>query len=182
MPETTEYGGVTFIYETTEKDYDSWPNSHRFESHWSGAHDQPVYRGTAQWVARMEKVFAEASPEYDFFATNPLFDKEVRVTDPETGGMKGQKDVRIHAIPWEALAPLGRVYTFGESKYDDYNFRKGYRWSLSFDALQRHLWAWWSREDSDSESGLLHLAHAAWHALTLLFFSVTGRGTDDRPT
>lgn len=107
---------------------------------------------------------------------------EVRVIDPETGGAKGQKMVRLHAIPWEVLAELGRVFAFGEDKYDDYNFRKGYKWSLSFDALQRHLWAFWNNEDRDQESGLHHMAHAAWHALVLGFFSLTGRGKDDRPT
>ncbi len=107
--------------------------------------------------------------------------EETRIIDPETGGEKGQKDVRLHGIPGLAIAELGRVYAFGESKYDDYNFRKGYSWSLSYDALQRHLWAFWEREDTDRESSLHHLAHAAWHCLTLLFFSLTERGTDDRP-
>ncbi len=106
---------------------------------------------------------------------------ETRIIDPVTGGEKGQKDVRIHAIPWEALQELGRVYAFGEAKYADYNFRKGYRWSLSFDSLQRHLWAWWSGDDNDEESNLAHLAHACWHTFTLLLFSITERGTDDRP-
>ncbi len=106
---------------------------------------------------------------------------ETRITDPKTGGEKGQKSVRLHAVPWEALSELGRVYAFGEGKYDDYNFRKGYAWSLSYDALQRHLGAFWNREDSDRESGLHHLAHAVWHGITLLFFALTERGTDDRP-
>jgi hypothetical protein len=106
---------------------------------------------------------------------------EVRIVDPDTGGAKGRKMVRLHAIPWEILAELGRVFAFGEDKYDDYNFRKGYAWSLSFDALQRHLWAFWNREDRDEESGLHHLAHATWHALVLGFFALTGRGKDDRP-
>jgi hypothetical protein len=101
--------------------------------------------------------------------------------DSETGGEKGQKAIRLHAIPWEALQLLGRVYAFGENKYADYNFRKGYDWSLSYDAMQRHLWAFWSGEDTDKESKLPHLAHAIWHGLTLLFFAETGRGTDDRP-
>lgn len=105
---------------------------------------------------------------------------ETRVVS-ETGGEKGQKDVRIHAIPTEALFELGRVFAFGEEKYDDYNFRRGYAWSLSFDAMQRHLWAFWNREDRDGESGLHHLAHATWHGFTLLFFALTGKGTDDRP-
>jgi hypothetical protein len=105
---------------------------------------------------------------------------EVRVVS-ETGGEKGQKDVRLHALPWESIAELGRVFTFGESKYDDYNYRKGYDWSLTFDAMVRHIWQFWSGEDRDNESGLHHMAHAAWHALVLLFFSLTERGRDDRP-
>ena len=110
-----------------------------------------------------------------------IINDEIRIIDSITGGEKGQKNVRLHAAPWESLAELGRVFTFGEDKYDDYNFRKGYKWSLSFDALQRHVWAFWNREDRDAESSLHHMAHAAWHTLILLFFSITGRGTDDRP-
>lgn len=106
--------------------------------------------------------------------------KEIRVVS-STGGEKGQKDVQLHCLPWEGLQELGRVYTFGSNKYADYNFRKGYKWSLSFDALQRHLWAFWSRQDRDGESGLHHMAHVAWHALCLLLFSITGKGEDDRP-
>lgn len=103
------------------------------------------------------------------------------VVDEETGGMKGRKDVQLHAIPAETLAELGRVYAYGASKYEDYNFRRGYEWSLSFDALQRHLWSFWSGEDYDPESKLHHLAHAAWHCLSLLFWSIRGKGKDDRP-
>ena len=46
----------------------------------------------------------------------------------QTGGMKNTKPEQLHAIPWEALAELGRVYAHGGEKYDDpdagdYNFR-----------------------------------------------------------
>lgn len=106
---------------------------------------------------------------------------EVRVVDPDTGGMKGQKDVQLHALPWESLEQLGRVYAFGAAKYEDYNFRHGYRWSLSFDALLRHAFAWWSGEDVDPESGLSHMAHVAWHAHTLGLFESKHPSLDDRP-
>lgn len=106
---------------------------------------------------------------------------ETIIVDEVTGGAKGQKDVRLHAAPLESMFEIGRVFAFGEQKYDDYNFRKGYAWSLSFDALQRHIWLFWNREDRDSESALHHMGHAAWHCLVLLFFSLTGKGTDDRP-
>ena len=105
---------------------------------------------------------------------------EVRITS-ETGGQKGQKPVQLHAIPWESLQELGRVYAYGAEKYADYNFRKGYDWSLTFDAMLRHAFAFWSGEDKDRESGLHHMAHVAWHALTLLLYSITERGTNDRP-
>lgn len=109
-------------------------------------------------------------------------DRETLIIDPTTGGAKGSKPIQLHGIPWESLKEIGKVYDFGASKYEDYNFRKGYRWSLTYDAMMRHQWQFWNREDRDAESGLHHLAHAAWHAITLLFFSLTGRGTDDRPT
>ncbi len=106
---------------------------------------------------------------------------ETRIIDPITGGEKGMKDVQLHALPWEALQELGRIYSFGAQKYADYNFRKGYQWSLSFDAMLRHAFAFWNREDLDEESQLHHMAHATWHALTLTLFALTGKGTDDRP-
>ena len=111
-----------------------------------------------------------------------LNNSETIVTDAVTGGMKGVKPSRVHAIPYEAITELGKVYGYGEDKYHDYNFRRGYRWSFSYDAMQRHIYAFWNREDRDGESGLHHMAHAAWHCLTLMFFSLTNRGTDDRPT
>lgn len=107
--------------------------------------------------------------------------EETRIVDPDTGGEKNAKNIRLHAIPWEALRELGKVFAFGEAKYDDYNFRKGYKWSLSFDAMLRHMWAFWNREDTDEESGLHHMAHAVWHGLVLTFYSITKRGKDDRP-
>jgi len=103
--------------------------------------------------------------------------------NPMSDGRKDAKDIQIHAIPWEALQELGRVYHFGATSrgYGDYNFRGGYDWTLTFDALMRHAWAFWNREENDPESGFNHMAHAAWHALTLCFFALTERGNDDRP-
>jgi hypothetical protein len=105
---------------------------------------------------------------------------EVRVTDPETGGAKGQKLAQLGAVDPAALMRLAEVAGFGALKYDRLNFAKGYAWSLSFDAMQRHLLAFWAGEATDPESGFPHLAHAAWHCLTLLTFMERELGTDDR--
>ena len=106
---------------------------------------------------------------------------EVRVTDPKTGGQKGTKPERFGLIPWEALGYVARVYAFGAKKYSDHNWRKGYAWSLSFDALFRHASAPMCGEWFDEESGLPHLAHAVFHCLTLMVFYMFALGTDDRP-
>tara|TARA_B110000285_G_scaffold154230_1_gene172058 strand:- start:5320 stop:5685 length:366 start_codon:yes stop_codon:yes gene_type:complete len=98
-----------------------------------------------------------------------MFDdvQEVRVTS-ETGGQKGSKLEQYDQIPVAALRELARVYGFGASKYAAHNMRLGYPVSLSFSALNRHLWAWQGGEDKDPESGRDHLAHVAWHALTMM--------------
>jgi hypothetical protein len=106
---------------------------------------------------------------------------EVRVTDPVTGGQKGMKDERMDLVPWEPIRQISRVYAYGAGKYSDHNWRKGYKWSLSYAALMRHLTAFWEGEDFDKESGLSHLAHAGFHILALLWFSVYRKSHDDRP-
>ena len=95
---------------------------------------------------------------------------EVRITDPTTGGQKGQKDIQISYIPYEALGELSKVYVYGAEKYARDNWKKGYAWNLNVDALYRHLGLFNDGEDLDPESGLPHIAHCAWHCLTLLWF------------
>lgn len=108
------------------------------------------------------------------------FGEEVRLTDSNTGGQKGSKLARLDLIPVYAQVEEAKVHGMGATKYAPYNWRKGYNWSLSYAALQRHLVAFWNGEDTDPESGLPHLAHARWHTGTLLEFLHYGLGTDDR--
>lgn len=105
---------------------------------------------------------------------------EVRVTDPVTGGQKGKKQCQLGAIDPLALKMLGLVAGMGAEKYGRNNYTLGYRWSLSFDAMLRHVLAFWAGEEKDPESGLPHMAHAAFHCLALITFAERGLGTDDR--
>ncbi|MEI6084000.1 MAG: dATP/dGTP diphosphohydrolase domain-containing protein [Verrucomicrobiota bacterium] len=105
---------------------------------------------------------------------------EVRITDAATGGQKGVKPERFDLIPTTPLEELARVYGYGATKYAEDNWRKGYAWNLNFGAMLRHAWAFWRGEDRDAESGCHHLAHVAWHCLTLMWFQTNGRGTDTR--
>lgn len=104
---------------------------------------------------------------------------EVRLVS-ETGGEKGQKDAQPSTLDAVALLKLAEVSGFGARKYAAHNYLKGYPWSLSLDALHRHLWLFQSGQDLDDESGLPHMAHAAWHALALVSFLERGLGTDNR--
>lgn len=110
-----------------------------------------------------------------------LTDGETRVVDPSTGGAKGQKLARFDLLPSDALWAVAEHYGKGAAKYEERNWERGYAWSLSYGALQRHLNQFWSGEDVDAELQGPHLAAAAFHVLALLAFSLRGAGTDDRP-
>lgn len=104
---------------------------------------------------------------------------EVRVVDPTTGGEKGQKLARYDLIPVEFEEALANHYGLGARKYEDRNWERGYKWSLSIAALRRHLSAWLGGESRDPETGSSHLICVAWHAIALFIFESRGLGTDD---
>lgn len=125
------------------------------------------------------------------------FDGEVSVVDKSTGGTKGQKLERFDLIPVWPLQELARVYGKGWDKYPHPaeppwdNWRRGYSWRLSFAALCRHAWLFWCGESIDAcnpgcppdckiHTNLHHLACAAWHCFTLMWFERNKAGTDDR--
>jgi hypothetical protein len=110
-------------------------------------------------------------------------DGEVRATDSRTGGQKGRKPQVYSLIPMRAVGKIAEVFAFGARKYAAHNWRRGYAWSWSYDALQRHLTAFWDEhEDLDEETGLPHLAAAGFHVLVLLTFLLDPkyRDLDDR--
>jgi len=96
--------------------------------------------------------------------------EETRVTNELTGGAKGSKPAQLFWTPPMALLELARVNGMGAEKYAPHNFRKGFNWSLSYNSLYRHILMSIEGEDIDPESGLLHMAHAAWHCLALVQF------------
>lgn len=106
--------------------------------------------------------------------------EEVRLTSA-TGGEKGSKLARYDLLPPDALRKVAELYGRGAEKYEAHNWRKGYDWSLSFAAMQRHAWQFWDGEDFDDETLAPHLASVAFHALALLTFMDEQRGYDDRP-
>lgn len=104
---------------------------------------------------------------------------EVRTTS-STGGEKGIKPERYDLIPVEAMAIVAQLYGKGAEKYAAHNWRRGYEWSKSYAALQRHANAFWQGVDDDEEMGLPHLASVVFHALALMTFMQEQPGFDDR--
>ena len=68
-----------------------------------------------------------------------------------------------------ALYQVARVGTFGAAKYTPNGWRSVDGGIERYtDAMHRHLLAEAMGEQRDSESGILHAAHAAWNALARL--------------
>ncbi len=107
---------------------------------------------------------------------------ERRVVNEKTGGEKGTKAERFELLPWDQLAKVARHYAIGAEKYAANNWRRGYDWSLSFGAMQRHLAAFWSGDDVDEETGSPHLAAAVFHCFALMLFMDEYPELDDRPS
>jgi len=88
--------------------------------------------------------------------------------------------LRWDLMPDDALEKIVEIYTHGAIKYNDENWRDGFSWKRCIGSLKRHLKAFTTGEDIDEDSGALHLSQVAWNAITLLWFQLHGKGTDDR--
>lgn len=105
---------------------------------------------------------------------------ETRSVDEKTGGQKATKLARFDLLPATPLIELAEHFGKGSRKYADRNWERGYNWSNSFAAMQRHAWLFWDGEDYDDETGSAHLIAVAWHALVLREFMIKHKTGDDR--
>ena len=72
-----------------------------------------------------------------------------------------------------ALWEVGRVGTFGCSKYGEGNWQYLENGIDRYkDALFRHLFQWMQGEEIDKESGIKHLSHALWNLSAVLEFTL----------
>jgi hypothetical protein len=86
----------------------------------------------------------------------------------------------LHLLSTEAMNQTAAVLAFGAQKYAEHNWRNGFAWSRPLSAAMRHITAFNAGEDTDPESGLSHLAHAACCIMFLLEFEKTHQHLDDR--
>lgn len=113
---------------------------------------------------------------------------EVRIVNEKTGGQKGSKNIQMSYLPHDELKDVLRLYHEGAKKYAKDNWKLGFDWSLSYDALQRHAMDFWNGEseheviDGDPDTRCKHLASVVFHALALMYFENNHTELDDRPS
>src|SRR5690242_13168602 len=95
-------------------------------------------------------------------------------------GHKGVKSARFDLIPQDALWLVAKVFGKGAEKYAERNWERGLKYTSIAGARDRHNALFAGGQEFDEESGLPHLAHAAWHALVLLALYLRGKLEDDR--
>ena len=78
---------------------------------------------------------------------------------------------RWSLLPAGTIAEVIDVLEYGAKKYAPDNWQKvPFSHERYYDALMRHVQAWWAGEKYDPETGRLHLAHAACCILFLMWF------------
>lgn len=105
----------------------------------------------------------------------------MKETKAVSGGLKydaGKPSISL--IDKTALFELAKVLDYGAKKYARFNWKKGIQWSRTIDAAYRHLAAFNDGEDTDPETGLLHVAHLMCNAMFLINFYYTHKELDDR--
>jgi hypothetical protein len=96
----------------------------------------------------------------------------------------GQTKPGIRRISPVAILEEGIIMQDGADKYGPFNWQdKPIQASIYYDAMMRHLMAWYTGEDIDpgSKSGGLHLAAVRAGAGILIDAFATGSIIDDRP-
>ncbi len=107
--------------------------------------------------------------------------KSSNLVDTNLKTAAAQNKPRLSDVPPVALFALGAAMSDGKDKYGRYNWREtGSTASVFYDAMQRHLNAWYSGEDYASDSKVHHLAHLMASCAILLDSELHGQLSDDR--
>lgn len=94
----------------------------------------------------------------------------------------GIKKVPLSTVPAPVVAEMGLALLEGARKYGRHNYRvSGVLASVYYDALNRHIDAWWEGEDIDEQSGLSHVTKAITSLVVLRDAMMNDMWVDDRP-
>ena len=85
-------------------------------------------------------------------------------------------------LPLELLSGVNKILQYGAEKYGLNNWKKpDFAMSRAYNALLRHMIAFWNGENLDKESGLCHLDHAMCNLLFLKYHLLNTPASDNRP-
>ena len=88
----------------------------------------------------------------------------------------------ISCVPPVAIFAMGQVMQSGADKYGAFNWRsRKVNASVYYNAIQRHLMAWWDGQENDPDTAASHLGHAMAGAALILDGQSLGVLNDDRP-
>lgn len=87
---------------------------------------------------------------------------------------------RLDLVPVSLTEEVGKVLTYGATKYDADNWRRGMSWSSVYASMQRHINKWREGDEIDEESGLSHLSHIACNVAFLIEYEKICPEYDDR--
>lgn len=94
----------------------------------------------------------------------------------------GRAKPPISAIPPAVLTEIGIGFLEGELKYGRFNFLDTPALaSVYYDALHRHVGAWYMGQDIDPASGIHHLSKGVCSLIVMRAAILNGSWTDDRP-
>ena len=115
---------------------------------------------------------------HDIIITETI--EETKPSNPKD--IIGSNKVPYHFWPNTATVLGAMACMYGNLQYGRTNWRAaGIRTSIYYDALMRHMNAWFDEgEDNDPDSGLPHLAHALACIAIIVDAQAAGKLNDDR--
>lgn len=87
---------------------------------------------------------------------------------------------KLSYIPQAALWEVGKTFSYGAKKYQEFNYSSGMEYTRYSDAALRHINQALRGEDIDSESNCYHISNAIASLLMLLDNQLTSKIIDNR--
>jgi len=88
--------------------------------------------------------------------------------------------IQTREIDPQFILGIGEVMTIAREKYPHFNWQKDTKFSTPYESMMRHILAFQSGEDYDSQSKCHHLLHAASNIMFLYYYFCNQPQNDDR--